>query len=123
MFLSCVCVLEAFYAEVTGYMMRYIADDRVADLCRYQKDMICRPQREWSVAAYVYDWCDYFDRIFEETDPIPRETGMQIEFASYDFESFENYAREVVWYGKRTDRMIEKKLHVTGSTPRTQKDV
>lgn len=107
LFLSCVAEFEPFYEEMKTYLKDLFEDETVfEDLFHYQKEMICLPDKEKKEIRTVYDWYGYFDRIFDDnfTFPEKKETVLKIEASTTD--TWERYAREVVWYGRRSGKMI-----------------
>jgi len=109
MFLGCAAELDAFYEDVRAYLENYFEDkDVFEDLLNYQKEMIALPKNGEKEIVTNYDWQCYFDDFFDSgiIDPERKTTSLKVEKSEFD--SWEDYAREVVWYGKRDCRTINR---------------
>ena len=113
LFLSCAIELDAFYSEIRQYLDGYFDDKEVfEDLLKYQKSFITLPAKEEKTVSFKYDWCSYFEDIFDitVTEPDKKPTAVCLEKAQTD--NWVDYARQIVWYGKRSDRMINKNFKI-----------
>ena len=91
----------------------YYLNCKVEDLIKYQKDMICLPHRdETKTVVYQNDWHTYFEKIYDGDYKEPKADKISVIYHSYDYGTFAKYAREVIGYGKRKDKMIEKNITV-----------
>ena len=108
-FLDFICHFDEFYNEAKTFLSQYDIDPECfEDLLCYQKQLIVVP---FSVKAntvkFKYNWKSYFDMIFENRSPelVKKETS--VEFASESvFNTTEDYAKVVVWYGRRNKKTI-----------------
>lgn len=113
LFLCVVNQLDSFFDEIKEYIGRYFDDeDLFEDLLRYQKNIICKFGSEVEELEFEYDWFDYFSDIIsmEKLTPERRKIRLRIE-PSYEDSWFE-YAKKIVWYGKRDNRSIAKPVIV-----------
>ncbi|MGN1195259.1 MAG: radical SAM protein [Acutalibacteraceae bacterium] len=107
LFLSCVAEFEPFYGEIKTYLNDLFDDETIfEDLFHYQKEMICLPGKDTKEIRTAYDWYGYFERIFDDDFKTPekKKTLLKIEASTTD--TWEKYAREIVWYGRRSGKMI-----------------
>lgn len=112
LFLLCVKEIDAVYGEIHQFLEKGYLNDKVEELFAYQKDMICLTRKEnLRVVSYQNDWYTYFDRIYDKEFNEPEHHEISITYNPYDYGTMETYARTVLWYGKRKDKMIEK--HIT----------
>lgn len=110
LFLCCAAELDAFYEEIKNYLQEYFEDEFLfKDLFRYQKEIIALPSRKEKELITEYDWHSYFERLFDETITVPEKKTTKTIVGHSGTETWEDYAREVVWYGKRSDKMIKTK--------------
>lgn len=109
LFLNCAYYADEFYDAIAEMTKEY-SDEAFLDLLSYQKAVISRPSLPERDYEFRYDWPDYFKDIFDENylKPIKKETGIHINRSPYD--NWIDYAKEVVWFGKRSDRMIRKDI-------------
>ena len=93
-------------------MISEYRDDILDDLISYQKEMITLFSEPQKKMEFQYDWPDYFKDIFDEsyTQPVKRKTIVHFDKSRYD--NFDDYAREIVWFGKRRDLIINKDVTV-----------
>lgn len=113
LYLLCVENIDEAYDEINEYLKKYYSNDKLSELLAYQKDMMCRPRRdEKRTVVYQNDWDTYFNRIFDREFNEPEAKEISVVYNSYDYGSMEKFARDVIWYGKRKDKMIEKDIEV-----------
>ncbi len=114
LFIMSVMGLDEFYKEVEEYISKTFPDSVPPELFRYQKDSVALPQKDEKILKTRYDWFDYFENIFDSsyTQPKKKETLVKTDSACY--KSWEEYARQVVWYGKRNGRTISKTTPIKG---------
>lgn len=109
LFLCVVSRLDEFFDEIKDYIGHYFDDEELfEDLLRYQKNVICAFGSEVKELEFEYDWLDYFSDIISLEKPIPEKKKIRLRFdPSYENDWFE-YAKKIVWYGKRDNRSIVK---------------
>lgn len=110
LFLCLVFNFEEFYKEIDEFLstLDYTSNDVIADLYNYQKNIIALPNQDDRVLFLGYDWIEYFDNTFDPYFLNPEKRHIEIKQKGNDIDSWEEYARRIVWYGKREDRMINK---------------
>ncbi len=109
LFLSCVAEFDGFYDEIIVYLKKYFDDEILFnDIFSYQKEMIALPFSEYKRINTIYDWQGYFEHIFDSSFIEPERKQTTIEIAGSDVQTWEDYAREIVWYGRRSGRTINK---------------
>ena len=109
LFLCIVYELDAFFDEIAKYIEHYFDDKELfEDLLKYQKNIICAFGDQKKELEFKYDWLEYFSDIISMGNPMPKRKNNRLSFEpSYQNDWFE-YAKYVVWYGKRDNRSITK---------------
>lgn len=103
-FLMTVYERDLFYEEIKPFVYSFIEDKSFADeLLRYQRFLIKYPEIAGEEASFSYDFPSYFDAIL---GGIPaklerKETKIILDKKGFPL-SWEDYARFVVWYGRKS---------------------
>ena len=112
MFLCCAAEAEAFYADVSDYLKRYFDDDALyEDLFKYQKERIESPGAKAKTVITEYDWHNYFEHIFDDSVVVPEKKQSILHIAESETQTWDEYARAAVWYGKRNGKMLNKVIN------------
>ena len=89
-----------------------IEEDVMCELMSYQKNTIVVPYSNDATEKYNYDWKTYFYNILANKDASLEREETTLRFFADDVPSdWENYAKKIIWYGRRnkkTIRLIEK---------------
>ena len=108
-FLSVVSEANEFYEDIKEHLSSYF-DDRTLfdDLLTWQVAMIAKPGMQPLAVTFRYDWKTYFENIFDAavTDPVQQNIHLRILPPACGSDA--DFAREVVWFGRRSGRMINK---------------
>jgi putative methyltransferase len=107
-FLACIYDDRRFYDEVGLFLRRYPVDpDTLEDLLRYQRHVVLRPDNNGGTVRVKHAWRAYFDAILKN-DYIPlQKRDITYRFASpFTTENWPDYAKQIVWYGRRNGRML-----------------
>ena len=113
LFLSCAAELDKFYEDAIKYIERYFENKELMnDLMLYQRSFITLPSCDEKEIVFKYDWCIYFKDIFNSGSAEPEKKTLLVRFANSETDNWVDYARQIVWYGKRSDRMINKNYKV-----------
>lgn len=109
LFLLCAMGIDEFYDEIKEYFNRYFSDKTVLeDLFEFQKESIALPHKTDKLLNLKYDWPNYFDNIFDSSYKDSEFKPTKIRIIGSHYDSWEEYAREIVWYGKRNGKTINK---------------
>lgn len=109
LFVLCAMNIDEFYGEIKEYLEKYFTDKTVFDdLFRFQKESVALPSDTEKVLNLHYDWSDYFENIFDSSYTNPEFKHMSIKIVGSQYDTWEEYAREIVWYGKRNGKTINK---------------
>ena len=111
LFLNCADNLDEFYRSISEILQIY-TDDALEDLIRYQKEIIYLPSMPSRSVKFKYDWPMYFKDIYDESLIHPERRDIVINFSKSHIDNFADYSREIVWFGKRSDKMIVKDFTV-----------
>ncbi len=110
LFILCVMDIQSFYAEISNYLSEYFTDDAavLSDLLIYQKELIALPAQKEKQIRTDYDWDAYFADIFDMSLVHPKKEDTILTVHCPSNETWSDYAREIVWYGKRTGKTINR---------------
>ncbi len=106
MFLSAVYDSDALFEQLYRFF-KSVTDKKTAyTLTCYQKAIINLPGKESFRESFDYDYPSYFKSVENGEKPILSKKSTEISFVSpYKASSWEQYARECVWYGRRNEGM------------------
>lgn len=106
-FLCCCAEADQFYGEIKVFLRRYFEDSLLFDdLFNYQKEMLALPATGEKYIKTLYNWNDYFNHIFDESITEPERNEMVLTVKCSGMLSWKEYAREIVWYGRRSGKML-----------------
>ncbi len=111
-FLKAVRHYEDFYKEIQGFIKEYFDDEKLfSQLLSYQKNIVKNPYSKGCSLSLDFDFYKYFSDIYEN-DYRPLEAKSHIlEIDSRDTpEDLPQYAKKVVWYGRKGGQNIIKKI-------------
>lgn len=107
LFLSCVYNFDSFYEEIKSYLIRKFNDVSIFyDLFKYQKGIITLPDQSEKKLCTEYNWGNYFKHIFDTDFTLPKKKDTEVIVKSCEIKKWTDYAREIVWYGRRSGRTI-----------------
>lgn len=107
-FLEFVLDSDRFYNEVAGFLHKYIIEDEIfEDLLHFQKSIVKRPGINKTVIDLTFDWYGYFSdkRYMLCENPEEKDNVLHI-VDSCNPKSWEDYARENVWFGRRAGKTV-----------------
>lgn len=106
MFLSCIYDSERLFSELLVFL-KTLTDEKTAEmLILYQKAILNLPEKEDLTLTFPEDLPAYFSSYLKGKNTIPEKKETKIHFTSpYKASSWEEYARECVWYGRRNEGM------------------
>lgn len=107
-FLCCLYDTPRFYQEMKIFVKRFISDEKLLDeLFRYQMAVVLRPEHNNYAVSFSYKFKDYFDAILcNSYIPLEKENLTYRFFTPFDTPDWVEYAKEIVWYGRRNGRMM-----------------
>ena len=100
--------LDDFYDEVRSFLADYPMDADVREeLMCYQKNMIVVPSGNDVTLDFRYDWLTYFTRILANAPQPLEKKNVRLHFHAPDVPTgWEDYARRIIWYGRRNKKSI-----------------
>lgn len=106
MFLSCIYDSERLFSELLIFL-KTLTDEKTAEmLILYQKAILNLPGKEAVTLTFPENLPAYFSSYLKGENTAPEEKETKIHFISpYKASSWEEYARECVWYGRRNEGM------------------
>lgn len=110
MLLDYIYKLDDFYTEATDFIKTFgIDSDVFNELLLYQKNMIVTPGENDSSHAFSYDWHAYFNNVLSNKEASLNRIGCNVRFFAENVpDDWENYARQIIWYGRRNKKTIRK---------------
>lgn len=106
--------LELFYEEMMPYLSSVIADKEVlSQLLCYQKAVLRKPCEKTVKCKSEIDFYNYFKKIYvnEYEPPVKGSFGLLMT-DSDPAESWEEFGRKVVWYGKMGSRSYKDTIEI-----------
>ena len=102
-FLLAAYELDRFYDELRDFLSSYVEDAAVfEELFRYQREVMKLPRLKTRAFACEYDFKTYFtDLICGEPAELRRSPCRYRIVQAEEFDSWADYARVVVWYGRK----------------------
>lgn len=99
--------VDRFYNEVYNYLRSYSIEDEVFEqLLLYQKSVVCTPDDKPLTFITEYDFFSYMrDSISNDYSPL-RKVKTTITISPKNYSTLAEYAREVVWYGRRHGKTL-----------------
>lgn len=108
LFLRCLYNAESFYEEIHKFMIRFSIEPHCLDaLFQYQQRLLLRPLESSHILTTEYDFLSFFNAIQEnKMESLKKEPVMYRLSTPFHTKNWEEYAREIVWYGRRNGRML-----------------
>lgn len=107
LFLECATNIEEFYNEIFCFLKDY-NNKELTDLLKFQKSLIALPKQESESVVFEYDWYDYFNNALDEKSFELKKKKTVINFSATFTDDLADYAKTIVWRGKRNNKMIRK---------------
>ncbi|MBQ7580021.1 MAG: B12-binding domain-containing radical SAM protein [Clostridia bacterium] len=110
-FLETVMDFDNSMKELTRYMAQFdVPVDIFEDLIKYQTAMLRKPFEEKHSVELRYDFSTYFDDVYSnEYRPLKKIKNKIIITPARVFDDVFEYARDILWYGKRKEATVYKK--------------
>ncbi len=108
-FLKILCERERFYNEISGFLSSLGLNEAVcSDLLVYQKNIVKFPGHGHFETKLRYDWTDYFENVLRGRRVPLVKTDNIISVADAPPENLTDFAREIVWYGRKGSNMLHR---------------
>lgn len=100
--------LDDFYNEAGAFLASFgIEDEVMRELMSYQKNLIVTPFGNDVKSTYSYDWKEYFYNILANKESVLEKKETALRFFAEDVPAdWENYAKKIIWYGRRNKKTI-----------------
>lgn len=111
-FLKAVREQEKFYEEMNGFLKKYFDDEMLfSELLSYQKNIVKNPFSKGAVLHLNYDFYSYFSSVYQnDYKPLEiKKHSLKID-SSDTPEDLPEYAKKIVWYGRKGGQNIIKKI-------------
>lgn len=108
MLLDYIYRLDDFYKEAERFLARFeIEEDIYRELLSYQKNLIVTPGTNDVTVQYKHNWKSYFNAVLSNHEARLTATDDTCRFFAENVPSdWENYARVIIWYGRRNKKTI-----------------
>lgn len=95
--------LDKFYEEVSEFLKKFDLDENIfSELMNFQKNMIKEPFVKKSGFKSQYNFLRYFADIFSGCKPSLSKKAGVVKFDTAIFDSWEEFAKVIAWYGRKT---------------------
>lgn len=103
LFLECVYHSEDFWNDITPFLASFgIEDDIFSQLLTYQKEIIRMPGKNVLNLQLEYDFYNYFKDFYSgKISPLKKKKNILHIVMEKEITAWDEYAREIIWYGKR----------------------
>lgn len=103
---------DLFYKETREFLEKYFDDKELFEnLLSYQKNIVKNPYSKGAVLSLGYDFYSYFSNIYGNTYKSLEKREHNIKIDSSDTPSdLPEYAKKVVWYGRKGGQNIIKNI-------------
>lgn len=100
--------LDDFYNEAEDFLASFGIEEKVMkELMSYQKNLIVTPFGNDVEETYNYDWKEYFYNILANKEATLEKKETSLRFFAADVPAdWENYAKKIIWYGRRNKKTI-----------------
>ncbi|MBQ2828652.1 MAG: hypothetical protein IJF20_05340 [Clostridia bacterium] len=100
--------LDDFYNEAEDFLASFGIEEKVMkELMSYQKNLIVTPFGNDVEETYNYDWKEYFYNILANKEATLEKKETSLRFFATDVPAdWENYAKKIIWYGRRNKKTI-----------------
>lgn len=106
-FLELVKNIDAFYREMGRFLERYRLGEMKEPLLRYQRELVKLPFETKRRIESDYDFPAYFENIYRGAyAPLAERKSILLIHNDRAAETWEDYAREIVWLGRRDDAAL-----------------
>ena len=97
---------DRFYVEIRGFLKPFFSDGEIMDeLLVFQRSVLKRPAQAPVAFSSKYDFKTYFIGVLQnEAAPLKKESKSYAVKEPQYYENWVDYARYVVWYGKKDAR-------------------
>ena len=108
MLLDFICNSEVFYEEVRPFIESFGIDSDIADnIMRYQRNLMVTRGENNAFDDFDYDLYSYFKNALEnKASPLIKKECRINFYADYAPDNWEDFARHIVWYGRRNKKSI-----------------
>lgn len=107
-FLEIVANISVFYREIKNFLKTYCLNGLLEkDLLNYQKNLMKLPFKAKKLIRSEYDFYNYFNRIYTgDYKPLEKSNNCLKIHVDKAIPTWEEYAREIVWLGRRDDAAL-----------------
>ena len=107
LFLCCIEELNAFYDEISRYLVQYFDDRSIyADLLQFQKAKVIKPADPAMTIHFEYDWQNYFENVYDNSTVYPEKKPIVLQADECTDKTWKDYIYNKIWFGKRENKMV-----------------
>ena len=101
-FLNLVYETDRFYEEIKPFLSEYIAPEILTELLSFQKLILKKPFDKTTEEEFSLNFCEYFGAVYRNENAVLRqEKNICRVNVRKTYDSFSDYARYSVWYGRK----------------------
>lgn len=101
-FLCTAYELDKFYDEISIFLKRFNFDEEtLSELLNFQRSIVKRPDDINVTIVSQYDFFTYFNNLLDGKEARLIKKEVKADICVRPFESWEMYAKKVVWYGRK----------------------
>ncbi len=118
MLLDYIYKLEDFYREVIPFIEQFnIEPSILQELLSYQKNIIVVPSGNNTSENFTYDWYSYFTEVLSNRKSELRKENVSLRFFAENVpDTWKEYAKRIIWYGRRNKKTIRSVEYLTSGT-------
>lgn len=110
-FLSFITNTKSFYDFIKAILKKYLDDELLDELVRYQHFIIKKPDDDNSEYEFKYDFYDYFESFYLGTKKELQKKNCVYSKLGEGYADMKTYAKDVVWFGRRNNRTISSEVN------------
>lgn len=108
-FLELASDFDSAFEELKPFLGKYLEEDMLEELKRYQKFWLRLPSAQAEKESFSYNFAEYFADITDGKKGVLKKEPFTAAAAYAEvYDNLPDYAREVVWYGRRRGATMRK---------------
>ncbi len=106
-FLNIIMHYDAFFEDIKGFLAGFTGlDEQLEQVIDFSKATVRTPVMSKTPSYFKYDFPSYFTAALENTPVKLEKKNCAVDTSSLQcFENFSDYAREIVWFGRRSQKL------------------
>ena len=108
--------INDFYKQLKDFLIQFNVDEEILkNLIRYQYEITKKPSDRTHVVNFDYDFPSYFknNEYIKGVDLKRKSVAVKVEIQD-EFENWEDFAKRIIWYGRKNDAQHYEREFVSG---------